>query len=100
MVDIARPKFDIGRVVATPSALRLMSAAGHSPLQFVNRHVSGDWGAISPADRALNDEALLDGSRILSAYALPGGQRIWVISDAADDRGRRESTTILLPEEY
>ena len=100
MVDIARPKFKPGRVVATPGALQLITAAGQSPLQFVNRHVCGDWGALSPQDRSLNDEALQDGARIISAYAVAGGQRIWIITDAADEEGRRESTTILLPEEY
>jgi hypothetical protein len=87
-------------VVATPGALQLITAAGQSPIEFVNRHVCGDWGELSPQDRSLNDEALQDGSRIFSAYTLPGGQRIWVITEAADDQGWRESTTILLPEEY
>lgn len=100
MVDIARPKFQPGRVVATPGALQRITTAGQSPLEFVNRHVCGDWGESSPQDRALNDEALQDGSRLLSAYAVAGGHRIWVITEAADDQGRRESTTILLPEEY
>ena len=100
MVDMARAKLDPERVVATPQALQLIIAAGKSPLEFINRHVSGDWGVISPADRALNDQALQDGSRIISAYTVAGRQNIWIITDAADDSGRRESTTILLPEEY
>jgi hypothetical protein len=100
MVDIARPKFKPGRVVATPGALQLIATAGQSPIEFVNRHVCGDWGALSPQDRSLNDEALQDGSRILSAYAVAGGRNIWIITEAADDQGRRAATTILLPEEY
>ena len=100
MVDSARLRFKPGRVVATPSALQLITAARQSPLQFVTRHVCGDWGVISPADRVLNDEALQDGSRIISAYTVAGHRNIWIITDAADDQGRRESTTILLPEEY
>ena len=100
MVDMARAKFDPEHVVATPQALQLIIAAGRTPLEFVNRHVSGDWGVLPPADRARNDAALTAGSRIISAYAGPGGQRIWIITDAADEQGRRESTTILLPEEY
>ena len=100
MVDLARSRFEPGRVVATPAALRAINAAGQSPLQFVNRHVSGDWGVLSPTERALNTEAVKDGSRIMSAYVIAGDRRIWVITDAANDHGQRAGTTILLPEEY
>ena len=100
MVDIVRPKFEPGRVVATPQALQLIAAAGESPLQFIHRHVAGDWGVLSPADCARNDEALQDGSRLMSVYAVAGQRNIWVITEAADEQGRRAATTILLPEEY
>jgi len=73
MVDIARPKFEPGRVLATPAALQAITAAGHSPLQFLNRHTCGDWGELSPVDHTLNNEALSNGSRILSAYVTAGG---------------------------
>jgi hypothetical protein len=48
----------------------------------------------------LNDESLKDGSRLLSAYLLKDGTKIWIITEAEDDNGKREATTILLPEEY
>jgi hypothetical protein len=48
----------------------------------------------------LNDEAVMDGSRILFAYVTANGERIWVITEAKDDNGKRAATTILLPEEY
>jgi hypothetical protein len=41
-----------------------------------------------------------DGSRLLSAYALKTGQKVWVITEAADDHGSRAATTILVPDEY
>jgi len=44
--------------------------------------------------------ALQDGSRILSAYHTSTGQKIWIITEATDDRGQRSATTILLPDEY
>lgn len=28
------------------------------------------------------------------------GEKIWVITEATDDRGHRSATTILLPDEY
>jgi hypothetical protein len=51
-------------------------------------------------DRALNDQAIVNGSRILSAYKTAKGVKIWIISEAADDDGKRTATTILLPENY
>jgi hypothetical protein len=100
MVDFARPKFSLGRTVATPAALRVIERAGQSPAEFLDRHICGDWGNLSADDRALNDEAIQDGSRIFSAYRTRTGTKIWVITEAADDHGQRAATTILLADEY
>lgn len=100
MVDIARPKFVLGQVVATPGALDALQEAGQSPSDFISLHVRGDWGQVSPDDARLNDEALVDGSRILSAYKTLKGVKLWVITEAIDDEGNRASTCILLPTEY
>ncbi len=100
MVALVRPRFRLGQTVATPAALEAIQQAGQSPAEFLDRHVRGDWGNLSADDRALNDEAVQDGSRILSAYVTRGGEKIWVITEAADDRGHRSATTILLPDEY
>jgi hypothetical protein len=96
----ASPKFTLGRQVGTPAALKEIHEAGQSALQFLARHVAGDWGDLDDEDKRLNDEALKDGSRLLSAYNLRSGVRIWVITEAADDSGHRAATTILLPDEY
>jgi hypothetical protein len=100
MSEIRRPKFTLGPVVATPGAWEAIRDAGQSPADFLARHVSGDWGDLCDDDRSLNNLALTDGSRLLSAYMTSKGERIWVITEAADDHGRRYSTTILRPEEY
>jgi hypothetical protein len=36
----------------------------------------------------------------LSAYRTLVGVKIWIITEAADDNGKRLATTILLPSEY
>jgi len=100
MVDFARPRFHLGQVVATPGALEVIAQGGHSPAEFLDRHVRGDWGRLSAGDRQLNEEALKDGSRILSAYRTRTGSKIWIVTEADDDRGQRAATTILLPDEY
>lgn len=100
MSETRRPKFSLGQIVATPGALEAIRDARQSPADFFARHASGDWGELHDDDRRLNNLALTDGSRLLSAYVTSKGERLWVITEAADDHGRRYSTTILKPEEY
>lgn len=92
--------FSPGHVVATPGALVALQEAGQQPTEFLSRHLAGDWGDLDDEDRTLNDEALVDGSRILSLYSTKAGQRIWIITEAVGDDNRRASSCLLLPEEY
>ncbi|HLN28591.1 MAG TPA: hypothetical protein VK395_12685 [Gemmataceae bacterium] len=93
-------KFSLGQVLATPGALEVLGKSRQQPAEFLARHARGDWGDLSEEDRLLNDQALTDGSRLLSTYRTSRGTKLWVITEAADDQGRRAATTILLPEEY
>jgi len=52
-------------------------------------------GDVPPDDRQANNEALHTGGRILSAYGVADGVRLWGITEAD-----RSVTTILLPDEY
>ncbi len=88
-------RFPLGRVVATPAALQALIEAGESPVTLIERHVAGDWGDVDEEDRRENDRSLTDGCRLLSAYTLVSGEKLWVITEAD-----RSSTTILLPSEY
>jgi hypothetical protein len=100
MIAQLHPKFSPGRIVATPAALEALDKSGQSPTVFLNRHVVGDWGDVCHEDRQANDQSLLDGSRLLSAYRTSLGEKIWIITEAVDDSGNRAATTILLPSEY
>ena len=93
-------KFSLGRIVATPGALHALHEAGQSADEFLCRHITGDWGDLDDEDKSLNDAAVVDGSRILSAYKTKKGERLWVITEAANEVGLRYCTTILKPEEY
>ena len=84
----------LGKVVATPGALKLLSEIGKDPFGYIARHAAGDWGDLCAFDRRQNEIALRGGYRVLSSY-LVGRERIWVITEAD-----RSFTTILLPEEY
>jgi hypothetical protein len=93
-------KFHRGKVLATPGALRALEESGQEASFFLDRHAIGDWGEIDQEDAQLNDEALKDGSRIISAYFTLKGVRVWIITEPMDDKGQRAATTILLPNEY
>ena len=97
---MSKTKFPLGQIVATPGALETLEESGQSPADFLGRHVEGDWGDVCGEDKELNDQSLIDGSRILSAYRTLRNVRLWIITEGKDDHGRRAATTILLPEEY
>jgi len=100
MISVTTPKFSLGITVITKAARQTLAATGESPWTFLSQHSCGRWGIVDEGDAAANDEALKDGSRILSAYKLKDGTKVWVITEAVGDNGQREATTILLPEEY
>ena len=94
-VSRPRPRFPLGSLYATPGALQAMEAARQTPADFLTRHQAGDWGGVCLEDKQANDKAVERGERILSAYTLKTGVRIWLITEAD-----RAATTVLLPDEY
>jgi hypothetical protein len=92
--------FMLGQVMFTPGAIEMIGASPHLTGDFLRRHAEGDWSEMEPEDQETNREAILKGSRIFSSFKLSETQKIWVITDAANDDGIRHHTTILLPEEY
>ncbi|MCH7480200.1 MAG: hypothetical protein IIC79_02285 [Chloroflexi bacterium] len=89
------PLFSLGQVVATPGALESLKVAEQDPLELLSRHITGDWGDLGKEDQQENELSVEQGYRILSAYNLITGVRVWIITEAD-----RSSTTILLPSEY
>jgi hypothetical protein len=88
-------KFPLGRLAATPGALEALGASGQAPDFFIAKHLAGDWGEVGAEDWQLNDEALIHGDRLLSAYRTLRGVKVWIITEAD-----RSSTVVLLPDEY
>ena len=96
-----KPLFDLGQIVATPACLEALQATGETPDTFLHRHVTGDHGSICDEDRQLNEQALVHGDRIMSAYMLADARtKIWIITEATGDDGRRASSCLLLPADY
>ncbi len=82
-----RPKFHPGRTYATPGAIGAMEEARQAPAEFLDRHLSGDWGTTAERaggvydshDSALNNRALASvDDRIFSAYRTSRGEKLWV----------------------
>lgn len=89
------PLFPPGRLVATPGALALLEQTNQSPLEFLSRHLRGDWGDLCQEDETENELGLKCGFRVMSSYQVTQTEKLWVITEAD-----RSVTTLLLPEEY
>ena len=93
--------FPMGRIVATSGALAACNPYHLNTCLF--RHARGDWGNVCAEDKKQNDQALIDGERLLSAYPIDsskpskgyGENCLWIITEAD-----RSITTFLLPDEY
>lgn len=85
----------MGTLLITPGAMEALKKNATEPVEFIRRHASGDWGELDAEDVRENKFSLEHGLRLLSAYRLPDGQKLWIITEAD-----RSCTTLLLPEEY
>lgn len=92
---MSKQLFNLGRVVATPGALRLLEKHSMTPMQFLKRHVTGDFGDLCDEDKEANNEAIWNEERILSSYKINETDKIWIITEAD-----RSTSCCLLPEEY
>lgn len=91
-MQLHETKFSPGSVVMTPGVEAIASIG--NLMTLLSKHLKGDWGTVCDEDKALNDEALTLGNRLLSAYKV-GDETVWIITEAD-----RSVTTFLLPNEY
>lgn len=100
---IATALFELGRHVATRGVVQFFESESAKDgttsyiviAKLILRHVSGDWGDLSPDDKEANDEALHSGGRLLSAYQINALKRVYIITEAD-----RSATTVMLSSEY
>ena len=107
-------RFALGQVVATPGALALLQRTGRSAASLCARHMHGDWGDTCEDDAALNELALINGSKVFAWYRLveniwlasiPYSQRknlptIWIETSSVNEVGIREVTTIFCSDDW
>ena len=89
------PRFPAGQIVATPGALALLEQAKKSPLEFLSRHLRGDWGDLCQDDKTENELSFKHGFQLMSSYQVTDTDKLWIITEAD-----RSVTTLLLPTEY
>lgn len=99
-------KFETGRIVMTRGVYDKIygeaqcddfddefNAFVHESLK---RYLSGDWGDLCDEDKEQNEQALVDGERLMGSYEdKEHGWKIWIITE-----WNRSVTTILFPSEY
>ena len=93
--DKTHELFPLGKIVATPGAVKMLEEREMTAQTFIHRHVRGDWGVLPAEDIKENQDSLVRGGRLFSAYPLTKGGQLWVITE-----WDRSSTTVLLPSEY
>ncbi len=83
-----------GRVVITRNASQYCEENGINAVEFLRRHVSGDWGTLAEEDTERNRASLKTKGMIMSSYKI-GPDKLWIITDPG-----WKTTTILLPDDY
>lgn len=96
---LSNPLFELGRTVASRGMTILITEHVIDPVDYLSRHHHGDWGDVCEEDKSANDNALREGTRIVSKFhvPIPGGDPvpIYIITEAD-----RSCTTLLLTSEY
>lgn len=64
-------------------------------IEAMSKFSSKDWGDVCDEDSQMNDEAVINKTRVLASYG-EGDDKIWIIKDA----GKGAPVTILFPDEY
>lgn len=86
--------FALGRVVITRPALAVCEKMEINALDFLQRHVLGDWGHLCGEDKDANRTAMKHGGRVFSACHVKD-EKFYVITEPD-----RSYTTIMLASDY
>lgn len=89
------PRFPLGDLYASAGAMDALVKAGTNAIEFLLRHVRGDWGDLNADEQRKNELSVEGGCRLLSVYELSTRAKIWIITEAD-----RSATQIMLPSEY
>ncbi|HEX4961651.1 MAG TPA: hypothetical protein VF173_12480 [Thermoanaerobaculia bacterium] len=99
-MTLSKTLFEPGQVSILSEAAAALAESSEDAKLFLDRHVTGDWGEISPADRSANTLALAIGGELLSSYRTSLGVALSVMTDArgsetyiySDDAAEKEDS--------
>jgi hypothetical protein len=114
--ELPGSRFPLGKITITRGAVEVLAEASQHAVEFLARHIQGDWGAFGQCDQieltadeqrrgweATDDTGkinkfnlLTHQDSIMSDYSTSHGRRLWVVTHLRGDA----VTTVLLPEEY
>ena len=77
----ADPDSALGRLVATPAAIRALAHHHTDPATLLRRHHAGDWGDADAHDAELNDLALAAGAFSTASTNSTHDTQVWVITE-------------------
>ncbi len=88
------PKFSLGSVVASRGALTELERLNVNSVELIGRHALLDRGCLGSDDHEANARAIVEVSRIFSAFEYHG-VKFYVITEWDSS-----STTLMLADEY
>lgn len=74
-------KFELGELVVTPAAEATLAAGDLTLDDLLARHQNGDWGDVTDPVREVNERGLSEQFNLQSAYTMPDGQRLVVVTN-------------------
>ena len=89
----SKRKFFLGKIILTEGASSKLNPRDIECA--LRRYATGEWGEIDAECRRQNNRRLETGGTLASIYRTPEGVRFYIITEA-----ERETTTVLLPDEY
>lgn len=92
--DGPSPRFPLGAVTLSPAVIQALVISGGSPLPFLRRHASADWGIASEKQKRSNRRWLIERGRLCSTYRTMLGDVLWVETEAD-----RRATSMILRQE-
>ena len=93
-MNILEPRFPLGQTYATTAVTAWAEKSEIYLTRYLRHHHCGEWGDLCGDDKVANEDAIAEGTRIVSAYKI-NETKIYVITE--HDRSR---TTIMLATEY
>jgi hypothetical protein len=89
------PYTDLGQCHTTKAGMEALFTADENVASFLPRHMTGDWGEVTPKQKRLNDKGAKNGGRLISKFTLSNRVPLVIVTE-----GDRSNTTIMTANEF